>query len=113
MACESISIGRWGMASGLQRYKCKEDECGKTFNALTKTPLARLRKKHLWEGQVGCLNESMTVRQRAKRLGVNKTTAFRWRHRFLKTSATTQMTEVSGIVEVDPLPDLINKATWL
>lgn len=101
--CGSMSIGRWGMASGLQRYKCKEDECGKTFNALTKTPFARLRKKHLWEAQVDCLNESMTVRQAAKRLGVNKTTAFRWRHRFLKASATTQMTEVSGIVEVDEM----------
>ncbi len=45
--CGSVSIGRWGMASGLQRDKCKEELCGKTFNALTKTPFAWLRKKHL------------------------------------------------------------------
>ncbi|MFA0309498.1 transposase [Vibrio splendidus] len=101
--CGSVSIGRWGMASGLQRYKCKEELCGKTFNALTKTPFARLRKKHLWEGQVGCLNESITVRQSANRLGVAKTTAFRWRHRFLKASTANQMTEVSGIIEVDEM----------
>jgi|TARA_R110002033_G_scaffold92187_1_gene141654 transposase-like protein len=101
--CATMFIGRWGMASGLQRYKCKEELCGKTFNALTKTPFARLRKKHLWDDQVGCLNESITVRQAAKRLGVAKTTAFRWRHRFLKASAANQMTEVSGIVEVDEM----------
>ena len=35
-----------GKADGLQRFRCKG--CGKGFNALTGTPLARLRKKECW-----------------------------------------------------------------
>src|SRR6185369_5053569 len=35
-----------GNADGLQRYKCRQ--CGRTFNALTGTPLARLRQKGKW-----------------------------------------------------------------
>jgi hypothetical protein len=30
-----------GSAAGLQRYRCKSVDCRRTFNALTKTPLAR------------------------------------------------------------------------
>lgn len=39
--CHSENMWRWGHASGLQRYRCKD--CKKTYNALTGTPLA-----HLW-----------------------------------------------------------------
>ncbi|POZ52249.1 hypothetical protein AADEFJLK_01724 [Methylovulum psychrotolerans] len=41
--CAGIRLSRYGSASGLQRYSCKS--CRKTFNALTGTPLARLRHK--------------------------------------------------------------------
>lgn len=41
--CGSNAIQRWGRSSGLQRFKCKEAECGSTFNPLTGTPFARLR----------------------------------------------------------------------
>jgi transposase-like protein len=51
--CQSDNIGNWGMASGLQRFRCKNTSCAKTFNALTKTPLARLRKRDLWGKNLG------------------------------------------------------------
>ena len=41
--CHSQKIGRWGYQSGLQRLRCQD--CGKCFNSLTGTPLARLRLK--------------------------------------------------------------------
>lgn len=41
--CQGRNIHRHGMARGLQRYKCQS--CARTFNALTGTPLARLRKR--------------------------------------------------------------------
>ena len=37
--CAGMHVVRNGMARGLQRYRCRG--CGKTFNALTYTPLAR------------------------------------------------------------------------
>jgi hypothetical protein len=41
------------MADVLQRYKCRA--CGKTFNALSGTPLARLRHKDKWLEQTQAL----------------------------------------------------------
>ena len=38
--CQSKNVGSWGRACGLKRYRCRD--CRKSFNALTKTPLARL-----------------------------------------------------------------------
>jgi transposase-like protein len=35
-----------GRSRGLARFRCKT--CGRTFNALTKTPMAHLRKKERW-----------------------------------------------------------------
>ena len=44
--CKSERFGPWGHASGLKRYKCKD--CGRTFNALTGTPLAQLHRRDAW-----------------------------------------------------------------
>jgi len=44
--CSSNVFCRWGKSDNLQRYRCKS--CKKTFNALTGTPLARLRHKNQW-----------------------------------------------------------------
>ena len=39
--CQSKNVGSWGRANGLKRYRCRD--CHRSFNALTGTPLARLR----------------------------------------------------------------------
>src|SRR3954447_726889 len=44
--CAATALHRWGYASGLRRHRCTA--CRKTFNALTGTSLARLRKKECW-----------------------------------------------------------------
>lgn len=44
--CEATELYRGGKASKLQRYRCRQ--CGRTFNALAGTPLARLRHKDKW-----------------------------------------------------------------
>ena len=41
--CGSENVYRHGKSAGLLRYRC--NACRKTFNALTNTPLARLRKR--------------------------------------------------------------------
>ena len=63
-----------GKARGLRRYQCKG--CGRTFNALTGTPLSGLHHKERWlsfgaslaEGEIGVGG------------AVPVSTAFRWRH---------------------------------
>jgi hypothetical protein len=44
--CAGREVVGWGRSHGLLRFRCKS--CGRTFNALTKTPMAHLRKKEKW-----------------------------------------------------------------
>lgn len=97
--CKGRRIHRHGMARGLRRYKCLA--CVRTFNALTETPLARLRKRDRWLKYADALNASESVRAAAARAGVTASTSFRWRHRFLSARRDLQDHQLTGIVEVD------------
>jgi transposase-like protein len=96
--CGAIALQRWGHASGLRRYRCTA--CRRTFNALTGTSLARLRKKACWLAYGEALAAGMTLVQAAAHCGVHLTTSFRWRHRFLRAPAATQEA-LTGVVEAD------------
>ncbi|MGH8609674.1 MAG: IS1595 family transposase, partial [Gammaproteobacteria bacterium] len=92
-------LSRWGSANPLQRYRCSA--CRKTCNALTGTPLAHLRHKGRWLTYCECLREGGSVREGARRCGIDKTTAFRWRHRFLRRPTQNKASTMVGIVEAD------------
>ena len=97
--CNGIWVVRNGSASGLQRYKCRT--CRRTFNALSTTPLARLRMKAKWLRQQDVLLQGLSVNKAAVALGVATTTAFRWRHRFLQLAQAVKAPELTGVVEAD------------
>jgi transposase-like protein len=73
--CAHTDLYRHGVVSGLQRYRCRN--CKKTFNALTKTPLARLREKQKWLSYLAAMADSQTVRKSAVNAGVHRNTSFR------------------------------------
>lgn len=97
--CNCKHIARWGKSNGLQRYRCKD--CHKTFNALTKTNFARLRHRDKWLEYSQSVIEGDTVRQAARKCEINATTAFRWRHRFLKQHTLNKPEQMLGITEAD------------
>ena len=97
--CSSESYQKWGIRSGLQRYRC--NSCHKTYNALTGTPLARLRHKEVWTDFAQDMIESKSIRESAKHCGVHKDTIFRWRHRMLNNPKSLTMKHLHGIVEFD------------
>jgi transposase-like protein len=97
--CGQADIVRWGTASGLPRYRCKA--CTRTFNALTKTPLARLRMREKWTQQATAMIDGVSLTKAAERCGVDRTTAFRWRHRFLAALSHDKPKTLNGIVESD------------
>ena len=97
--CGSNRCHRCGHANGLQRYRCVI--CRRSFNALTGTPLARLRLRDKWLPYLQCLIESTTVRKAAARVAVAKSTSFRWRHRFIAAMRQEPRPQLSGIVEAD------------
>jgi len=89
----------WGCSHGLARLRCHA--CGKTCNALTDTSLAHLRKREQWLAYAQALIQGVSVRQAAGSCGVDKNTAFLWRHRFLQAVAKHRAAYESGIVEAD------------
>jgi transposase-like protein len=97
--CQGRQLYRHGEANGLRRFRCRA--CGRTFNSLTGTPLARLRLKEKWLEFGACLLGSQTVRQAAAQLDVNKNTTMRWRHRFLARTKSDRPACLSGIAEAD------------
>ena len=97
--CRSTAVKKWGAANGLGRYRCKQ--CGVTFNALSGTPLAQLHKRELWAAHAQTLVEGISLRKVAERIGVDLTTAFRWRHRFLQAPKALKAKRLEGTVEAD------------
>ncbi len=97
--CGGDDIRRWGRANGKPRHRCLG--CGKTFNPLTGTPLAGLRYADRWSDQVKAMINGETLAQTAERCGVDYTTAFRWRRRFLEALNHGDPAILTGIVAVD------------
>lgn len=97
--CNGAWIVHNGSASGLQRYKCRT--CRRTFNALTTTPLARLRMKAKWLQQQDALYQGLSVNKAVAALDVAPSTAFRWRHRFLQLAQAVKASRLTGVVEAD------------
>jgi len=95
--CASVEVVRWGKRNDMQRYRCKS--CKRTFNSLTGTPLARLRRKGHWLDYADCLKAGLSVRKAARKCRVHPSTAFRWRHRFLQESHGIKPQKLEGIVE--------------
>jgi transposase-like protein len=97
--CQGKQLYLHGTKSGLQRFRCRA--CGRTFNSLTGTPLARLRHRDKWLDFSNCMLDSHTVRKAAARVAVAKNTSLRWRHRFLKLAKTDRPACLNGIAEAD------------
>ena len=97
--CESTSLYKWGINAGIQRYKCKA--CSKTFNALTNTPLARLRHKEKWSNFSQDIIDGKSVHDAAEHCKIANSTSFRWRHRFLAVASKIKAEHLEGIVEAD------------
>lgn len=98
-ACGAEKPHRWGTMDEVQRFRCAA--CGKTYNALTGTPLARLRNKDRWVAYGEAMISGLSVRRAAEKCRIHPATAFRWRHRFLQLPERVRDLQLSGIVEAD------------
>jgi transposase-like protein len=97
--CKPADVSTWSKPKPLTRYMCHA--CGRTFTALTGTPLERLRRRDAWLAYGQALADGISLRKAAKRCGIVLDTAFRWRHRFLKLPKNKKAAAISGIVEAD------------
>ena len=97
--CAGREIVGWGRSDGLLRFRCKN--CGRTFNALTKTPMAHLRKKDK-------LGRSRAGHDRGQELGQDRGTVRRPSNNGVSLAASVsprasvrQAPGAAGIVEAD------------
>ncbi len=97
--CRSTHINRWGTKDGHQRYYCKD--CGKTFNAMSGTPLSHLRVREKLDQYVECMNGETTLRPAARQCGVSLDTSFYLRHRLMALVENDSYGQLSGIAEED------------
>lgn len=96
--CNTKGAVSRGKVRQLRRYYCKG--CRRTFDALTGTPLSGLHHKEKWLAFGEAMLDGDTIHESAGRCGIDPTTAWRWRHRFLK-AARTSADKLRGIVEAD------------
>lgn len=95
--CKASGPMRWGHFGARQRYRCRV--CRRTFSDLTGSPAAYTKKLELWPAYGRCMAEGLSVRKAAARLGIDKTTAFRWRHAILSHARARSSVQLRGWVE--------------
>lgn len=90
---------------GRQRFRCRQAAggCGRTFNALTATPFARMRKPEKWHAFAKALSGGFVSVDRlaAQGLGLARLTIWRWRNRLLEAQARRQAATLRGVIEAD------------
>ena len=82
--CKSEDVIKYGSYNGIQRYKCKNNKCERTFTKQTESPFRYSKKfKQNYQKYKELYEKGLTIRQCAEILNISIVTSFFWRHRFL------------------------------
>ncbi|MFC4770348.1 IS1595 family transposase, partial [Effusibacillus consociatus] len=88
-----------GTYRGRQRYLCHT--CKRTFNDLTGTPVHQTHYLDKWPEYLKCMEQGLSIRKCAQKVGISVPTAFTWRHKILHALSEIKTQSLEGIVEVD------------
>jgi len=105
--CADTHIHRWGKPGGSQRYRCRN--CGRTFNALTGTACAGLRRAELWVDYRAAIVEQLSIRKAAKRCGIDPSTALRWRRRLAAPAYADGDAATAGPAQLRSQPPVVQE----
>ena len=84
--CHDKNFIKYGKTNGIQRFRCKNSNCRKTFNEENYSPFKYSKKfKYMWREYLELMNEGLSIRECALHLKINIITAFFWRHRILNS----------------------------
>ena len=82
--CKTVEVIKFGKFNGVQRYRCKNRECGRTFNEKQDSPFRYSKKfRKLHKDYHELYKKGLTIRECATKLNISIVTSFFWRHRFL------------------------------
>lgn len=80
--CGCTHFIKYGRYEGIQRYRCKNQGCGKTFSSTTFSVWKYLKHKpEKWISFIECMCENLTLDLCSKKLKISISTAFNWRHK--------------------------------
>lgn len=98
--------------TGQQRYLCRNEDCGKSFESTTDTFFNHSKMKYdQWLVFIAAEIMKLTLREEADLLGVGLTTCFNMRHKLYNAINKEQFQEkLTGRVEVDSTYTSINLA---
>jgi len=97
--CGHVKYVKFGIDKGAQRYKCKS--CKRNFTEYTGTWMSGIHKKNKIDAYMGLMLEEKSLDKIREELGINKKTAFDWRHKILSSFENIDKGTFSGITESD------------
>ena len=97
--CEHIKYVKMGIDKGVQRYKCKG--CKRTFTPFTGTWMAQIHKKDKLADYLKLMQQGLSLDKITLKLGINKKTAFDWRHKITASIKQLDTDKFLGITESD------------
>lgn len=97
--CSHNRYVRFGQDKGAQRYKCKS--CKRSFTEYTGTWMAGLQRKDKIADYLKLMVEEKSLDKIVSALGINKKTAFDWRHKILASLGGDGGDDFTGITESD------------
>jgi transposase-like protein len=97
--CKSADVISRGSHKGVKRYQCKA--CNRYFSGNFGTALHGIHKKEKWQQYIECMNEGLSIKKSAERVGISYRTSFIWRHKILSTLKDAEPNQLEGIVEAD------------
>ncbi|WP_338587444.1 hypothetical protein QIT93_03570 [Clostridium baratii] len=82
--CSSSEFIKYGKYNKIQRYKCKNQLCNKTFSDCTNTVWYNSKKPtDHWYQYCKLMFSGKTIRECASKLNISINTSFQWRHKIL------------------------------
>ena len=97
--CSCESMTSWGQSAGHQKYSC--NQCGRTCNAMSGTPLTHLRIYGKRDAYLPCMDGGATLRMAAVACDVSLSTSFSLCHRLMAIIVEDTAGQLSGIAEMD------------
>lgn len=97
--CASKKYRKHGIDKDSQRYYC--NDCKRTFTEYTGTWLAGIHKKDIIGEYLKLMEQELSLDKIKVILGINKKTAFDWRHKILSGLEDTDRNNFKGITESD------------
>lgn len=102
--CNDNNFIKYGKYRGLQRFKCINKSCNKTFSLKTNTIFSYSKKTlDTWMKYFILMNNGKSLRECSNILNINLATSFFWRHKILNPENKNNNNILKNYVEISKL----------